>query len=227
MIEESLHQVIYLKNQRSENMDRYLVESRMVSGVLLRLYAVCDGVGSTPRGGEVAQAVVSGLWEWFDALETVEGIYESLCGQIAVINEDLLLKEKSECLPRGATTLSLLLVVGEEFFVFHLGDSRIYGREDEKWVQLTEDQVLMGALIQCIPMEKMVPLSWSGRMSYSHFFLATDGMYRKLDWVSVERELPLFGGNKQFLSDLAEEVIASGEKDNITGIFICNGYEKF
>lgn len=221
---ESLHQVIHLQNQRQENMDRYLVERRVLDGVLLRLYSVCDGVGSTPRGGAVAEDVVSSLWEWFYALDSVQGIEEALVSHMRGLNERLFFREREENLSRGATTASILLLVEDGFFLFHLGDSRIFARESERWLQLTEDQVMMGALTQCLPMEQISPQCWGNPQGFSHFLLATDGLYRRLDWSSLELELPFFRKNGQFLSDLAEDVVSKGERDNITGIFIWNEY---
>lgn len=222
MNQDYFQQIIYLKNQRNENMDRFLAESRQVAGSMVRIYAICDGVGSTPRGGEVAQEVVSQLWDWFFALISTEDVREKLMTKIRHINEYLWEKEEKQQLERGATTLSVLLLSDREFFIVHLGDSRIFARQEEQWLQLTEDHTLVGVLTECIPKEKITPLCWGGENHFTHFLLASDGFYRRLDWAEVENQLPYSTRNTKFLSDLAQEVIAQGEKDNITGIFSSN-----
>lgn len=220
MSQDFFHQIIYLQNKRAENMDRYLSERRTVEEKYLQLYGVCDGVGSTKRGGEVAQEVVSALWDWFYALVSLENIREKLMAKIRTINETLLEKEESGGLPRGATTLSVLLLLEEELFVVHLGDSRIFGRKEEKWLQLTEDHSFQGAVTQVIPQRNISPHCLGLPLDFSHFMLATDGFYRKLDWSEVEIRLAFAHRNAQFLSDLVEQILEKGEKDNITAIFI-------
>lgn len=214
------HKMIYLQNKRAENMDRYLVERRLVEEEPVELYAVCDGVGSTPRGGVVAQDVVSFLWEWFYGLTTVEDIYESMLQGVYQINEVLYLREEEGGLERGATTLSALLFVRGTFFVVHLGDSRIYGRETEQWLQLTTDQTLNGALVQVIPKKEILPQYWGGEANFTHFLLATDGFYHRLPWEELERNLTNVGEKNDFMEHIARIMIDLGERDNMTGILI-------
>lgn len=220
MTHDFFHQIIYLQNKRSANMDRYLSERRTVEEKYLQFYAVCDGVGSTVRGGEVAQEVVSALWDWFYALVSLENIREKLVGKIRTLNEYLLEQEEKDGLPRGATTLSALLLIEEELFVFHLGDSRIFGRKEDKWLQLTEDHSFQGAVTQVIPQRNISPHCLGLPMEFTHFMLATDGFYRKLDWSEVEFRLAFAHRDSQFLPQLAEKNVENGEKDNMTAIFI-------
>lgn len=219
MNQDYFQQIIYLQNKRNENMDRFLVESREVTGAMLRLFVVCDGVGSTPRGGQVAQEVVSQLWDWFYALVSLEDVREKLMCKIRHLNEELFEKEQKEKLPRGATTLSLLLLVDQQFFIVHLGDSRIFARKEGAWLQLTEDHSIAGALTEVVPKDRIHPLCWGGAVEYTHFLLATDGFYRKLDWTELENNLPQSFQDTQFLPHLAEQVMEKGERDNMTGIF--------
>lgn len=215
-----IHQMIYLQNKRGENMDRYLVERRRVGDVPLELYVVCDGVGSTPRGGETAQDVVNCLWDWFYGVDCVEDIFQGLLTAVYGLNKTLFQKEVEGALQRGATTLVALLLVGGTFFVVNVGDSRIYARETEQWLQLTTDQVLGGALTQAIPKEQIFPEYWGGETKFTHFLLASDGFYRRLPWEKVEENLCEFGSSGGFLEEIAQILIEKGEKDNITGILV-------
>lgn len=214
-------QIIYLKNKRGENMDRYLAEERVLQNGTVQLYVVCDGVGSTVRGGEVANQVVTSLWNWFYALETTEDLWAQFAKRLRYVNDSLYEEEQEHKLPRGATTFSGLLFLDEEFFMVHLGDSRIYARDNQGWVQLTQDHVRQGAVTEVIPRSTLHPQCYGGSVStYDYFFLTTDGLYRKFDWRELEATLDFFPHDPQFLAELTNKVLEQGEKDNITGIFL-------
>lgn len=219
-------QVVYLQNKRQENMDRYLLEQRTLltpsQEHLLQLFLVCDGVGSTRRGGIVAQQVSKSLLTWFRSLETCDKLWEQFARHVRSINDILYQKERDQRLPRGATTFSGLLTLDDQFFIIHLGDSRIFARQADGWLQLTEDHVIDGAVTEVIPRPTLHPLCFGGdTRQFSHFFLATDGFYRRLDWGNLDANLSQFPHNSQYLPDLAQEIIDKGEKDNMTGILLC------
>jgi serine/threonine protein phosphatase PrpC len=144
---------------RDHNEDNFLVDKKV------GLFIVADGMGGH-AAGEVASAIavravheeikregellddyVSGATgankvTTKDIIALVDNAVQRACSKV---HEEAL----SDTAKRGmGTTLSVLLVVGNQGFIAHVGDSRIYLSRDGRIQQVTEDHTVYNELIK-------------------------------------------------------------------------------
>jgi PPM family protein phosphatase len=144
---------------REHNEDNFLVDKK------LALFIVADGMGGH-AAGEVASAIavravheeikretdllddyVSGATGASkvtpkDVIALVDNAVQRACSKV---HEEAL----TDVAKRGmGTTLSVLLVVGNQGFIAHVGDSRIYLARDARIQQVTEDHTVYNELIK-------------------------------------------------------------------------------
>lgn len=140
-------------DRRSENQDSILclTDREQEAG----LFIVADGMGGLSRGGQVSRYIAErfALWwkrdfpEMIGNGEAEEDIREFLEQEIWDINQELLYFRKNEG-SRFGSTLSLLLLYQENFYIENMGDSRIYLLRESLFRQLTEDQSLAAQLVR-------------------------------------------------------------------------------
>lgn len=238
--------------RKQVNQDACVVKAMRRQGKNYLLAVMCDGVGGL-SSGEVASAnAVREFSEWFehelvDLLEGDENLDDILFQRwnllINKINDSLVEYGKKQHEKLG-TTLSCLLITGNEYYIAHVGDSRIY-LMNPGLQQLTEDQTLVAKevregiltpeqaltdprgniILQCVgAMKRVAPDFIKGHFSGDvTFLLCTDGFRHKIS----EEEIMNYLGEytppesmKQNLHFLTETVKERGEKDNITSILI-------
>lgn len=133
------------KQTNQDSMILRLAKSRY--GTVL-LAAVCDGMGGLEKGEVASAAVVRALDDWFKGslptlLEqgiTNERMEEELSSIISACNQRIISYSRN-CRINMGTTLSLLLILGNNYYIFHVGDSRIYEITDHLRI-LTHDQTV-------------------------------------------------------------------------------------
>lgn len=217
---------------------------------------VCDGMGGLEQGELASKEMVVALNNWFvtqfaqmisDQSFSEEKLFEQWQSVIDAINERIGLYASKQGMMMG-TTLSAALLFGNQFFLCHVGDSRIY-KIDERVEQLTLDHTLVAqevregliteeqalidprrsVLLQCVgASESVYPQYVSGTVTTpSTFVLASDGFVHKV--LEEEMRLYLHADNvndKEDASVKCEELVKlameRGERDNITvaAIFI-------
>lgn len=120
-------------NYRKCNQDAVLFCSREQGRYSFAVGAVCDGIGSFAHSEAASYGVIQKIKEWFEKtaewidIETIipEILFAHLKDEAENWNEfvrDLAIHENG----RMGTTLSVLLIIREKYFVIHVGDSRIY-----------------------------------------------------------------------------------------------------
>ncbi len=220
----------------------------------IALAVVCDGVGGLAFGEQASRETVMAFHNWFATdfclLTGANGIYEeSLFYQwkklIAQINHRLNTFAGKQG-KRMGTTLSVLLLCQKEYYLCHVGDSRIY-RIDHCVQKLTTDHTLVerevalgtlteeqartdarrGILLQCVGASpKVNPQFFHGRLKEDATFLVTsDGFVHLIS----EEELyghfhPAHIFTKTQLNKVCRQMVEllmhRGEQDNITVIAV-------
>ncbi len=112
------------------------------------IFFVADGMGGH-QAGEVASSIIK---------KTIEEIYPNLKDLevnlrlqevIKKVNERVFERSQEKMHLKGmGSTLTLLLIEGENYYIAHIGDSRAYLLRDEELSQLTEDHSLIQAQIK-------------------------------------------------------------------------------
>lgn len=209
---------ISLQNQRKVNMDSLLLKKRVLSGQALCLAAVCDGVGSLDRGALAASLAVRMLSTWFEELESVNRIGLQLRDRVMEIHQRVSETARGYQI-RTASTLSALLLDEARYYVVHLGDSRIYCLRDGILERLTKDQACGNCLTSYLGQDKQPDILYNEDiLREGLFLLCTDGLYKQLDDMFIQRELTGKGKKhlKKTVGRLAECAVERGERDNIS-----------
>lgn len=134
--------------RKNTNQDSVVIRLAETNYGRALLAAVCDGMGGLEKGEVASAAVARELDGWFKnrlpkLLEkpvTNELMEEEL--NLIVQNCNSRIMEYGEgCRVHMGTTLSLLLILGVNYYIIHVGDSRIY-EITARMKQLTHDQTV-------------------------------------------------------------------------------------
>lgn len=129
-----------LQNGRPTNMDSLLLRERRINGQSALIAIVCDGVGSTKDGAYASSTAVSLLNQWFSSAVTCERLGLRLRDKVIEINAQIAGIGKRDGLDT-ASTLSLVALVEDKYYIVHIGDSRIYSIGNGSVSMLTHDDV--------------------------------------------------------------------------------------
>lgn len=227
--------------KRKENQDSSLIKVAR-SGKLGRIsfVVVCDGMGGLSKGEVASCKAVRTMESWFHEelvlmqdlsedklLDAVESSWNRL---LYKINGDIKRYGKHRGITLG-TTMTALLQVGRKYILMNVGDSRIYMLSRKGITQLTEDQSVGNALIQCIGTSKTpVPQIVKGDISSDSTVVAcTDGFWRKLADSEVFGALcPQMCVTSEDMLDqcraLFDTLWERQEQDNVTVAALCMEY---
>lgn len=210
---------ISLQNGRQSNMDSLLLKNRLIDKKNVLLTAVCDGVGSLSDGSFASGTTIQMLSGWFSQLTDTIRIGIRLRDVILEINAYIVSEAKKNNI-NTATTLSALLLIENEYYIIHIGDSRIYSYENDVLLVLTNDDVSeSGKLTACIGQTENIFLKYSeGTTDDKTFLICSDGLYKRMSTDFMIEKMKSWSKRslKEPLNSLPQYVIERSEKDNIT-----------
>ncbi len=136
-------------NVKPVNQDALLIKTAVVDDVEVMLLCICDGMGGLSMGERASAHVIRRFSEWFNrclpdvmATEDREGVIsEQWVELLETANVRLAEFGKEQGINLG-TTCTTMLIWGKEYYVIHVGDSRVYEITD-KIEQLTSDQTVL------------------------------------------------------------------------------------
>lgn len=237
---------------REHNEDALLLDEE------LSLYAVADGMGGHAAGEVASQLALDTVARVLrdgrsriDALSAEPGS-KSAAREVQRLLEDAALLACSVVHDAGqadetrrgmGTTLSVLLLVGSQGFIAHVGDSRIYLVRGDKAYQLTQDHTLQNellkrgklspdqvaqvkqknALIRAIGVYGSVEVDTLRLDVFAgdHFLLCSDGLHGYLQ--KNELSAVFAGPLDQIASRLVALANQRGGHDNITALVVSTG----
>lgn len=225
-------------NYRDKNQDRVMCRCIRHKQSTLAVVCVCDGIGSFERSEIAAEMIASGITDWF---EGVKEYYPNVIAEKELAEDlDVTIRELNELVydfrrEKGmdiGCTMSVLLLVNENYYIFHVGDSRIY-RTKDGLCQITRDEVAMGErdgkikprLSNYIGKSRELWLnSFNGSIEGRELFLAgSDGLFKKLieeDVAGLESFIKSNRRAQKACENLLERVLKRGERDNISCILL-------
>ncbi len=128
---------------RSANED-FHADAPTVNG---HVFVVCDGMGGHVGGATASQVAVSSILEYFQR-EKHENIFQAIDRSLVYANEQVYARSISDPSLKGmGTTATVLVIQGEECFIGHVGDSRIYVKSDNQLFRLTKDHSFVQTLV--------------------------------------------------------------------------------
>ena len=111
------------------------------------LFVVCDGMGGHVGGAQASTIAVNSIIEYFQR-EVYDNVIQAIDHALSFANEQIYASALSNPSLKGmGTTAVVLLVRGEECFIGHVGDSRIYLRSNEKLNRITKDHSFVQTLV--------------------------------------------------------------------------------
>jgi protein phosphatase len=199
-----------------------------------RVFAVADGLGGHSSGEVASQFVISKLCSAVADLQMVSN--ESIAEVLKDLHRSLfnISTAEPEYRGMGATVAGFVVDPAGAIHLFHVGDSRVYRREDRFLQLLTEDDRFesseygevesevrpTSSLLQCLgglsEYSEIVPHVARFEMSdtLEMFLLCTDGLS---DMISQdEMEEAMSGCSEATIKTLFERVKATGAKDNVS-----------
>lgn len=223
---------------RKNNEDFYVLSDEN------RLFVVADGMGGH-NAGEIASKLAcesivriideklkQGQFSWDEDVEAV----------ISTVNASILdyVKENPNCRGMG-TTLVMAYFRNDCLYLINIGDSRCYGLNDTKMLQLTKDHSLVAELVKMGTITQEEALTHPDRNiitsalgvsqsyeihkavydanSFQKLLICTDGLTNMVDVETVESLMrtEAFDSIPERLIDIANQ---NGGKDNITVVCV-------
>lgn len=207
-------------DQRSSNQDSILTRIGNFGGTRLALFLVADGCGGLARGEKISQLLsdcFAQLWESGLLLQHCSrkrrNAYLStlICGWLDLVNQ-FAFDFGKEIQGRVGSTLSLLVIRNKEYYLYNVGDSRVYLKRNGCLTQLSEDQSYVADMLRngeiseeeaahsskrniltmCVGgYERVRVYQNKGRIRKGDvFLLCSDGLYGKIDSRSLEDVVP-------------------------------------
>lgn len=219
---------------RKKNQDRIIYRHMYHGGRAISIACVCDGIGSFANSEIAAEMMVSGINSWFEGVATC--FPENINNDDLVADLETTLYELNELVyeypqqhgEQIGCTMSLLLFIDADYYMFHVGDSKIFCL-GARYEQITRDEVISKQVLgkeksylanfvgknQTLEVQKLI----GSAKRYELYILGSDGLFKKLTAEDVEligRCLDAGRSMKEICRMLINLVLGRGEKDNVS-----------
>ncbi len=234
------------------NQDAFSFKVANTSSGKMAFAIVCDGMGGLEKGELASEEVVLSFDEWFwtelpaivsNRRFSKEQLYHQWNKRIKRVEQKMRSYGKEQNIEMG-TTLSGLFIFEDQYYICHVGDSRIYCIDEEVQLlttdhtliarelalgRITEDKarsdVRRNVLLQCVgTVNASKPEFLSGRIDKNTTFLmCSDGFVHRLSEQEIQENflpkgLLKKGDVEETCKRLTHLAMERGEKDNITVI---------
>lgn len=135
--------------KKNTNQDSVLIKVAQTDYGNVMFAAICDGMGGLAKGELASAALVRMLSKWFEE-EFPEMLYGGLSIEVLQNSWNRLVYQANEKISSYGnalhtsmgTTMVVLLVVDQVYYIGNVGDSRVYAIREEL-TQLTKDQTVI------------------------------------------------------------------------------------
>lgn len=216
---------------REKNEDSIILQAIEQQGEWFAVGAVCDGIGGLEQGEVASRLMISELKSWFERVSQWINIAQidanALFSQLIQDVQEWNRKVCEYCSVhqiRSGTTLSLLMIIRNQYYIIHVGDSRIY-KYNGSMEQLTQDEVTekngKNYLNNFIgKSEQLKYTTASGVLNVGDVFLyCSDGFYHRFtqsDMENLMEQYRMQGSVYQICVDGIKLMEERMEKDNIS-----------
>ncbi len=244
--------------KRKNNQDSFCYELAKYQGEKLACLIICDGMGGFSKGEIASAEVLTTFEEWFrkrmpeilKAGFSAEALREEWYAMAEAENQRIFEYANANHLKMG-TTLTAALFLGEQYYILHVGDCRLYEIRESEVLQLTHDHTVVQReidngvltpeeaendsrqhiLLQCLGAGRSIaPDFVVGTIRPgSSYLLCSDGFRHKFSKEEMQQQLNA-GNNltkmkiERNLTNAIECMKDRGETDNITaGLLVVDG----
>lgn len=213
---------------RNEDYVALVTPAREQLNVKGAIVAVADGVSGNAGGGEAAEMTIRTVTtDYYATPDTWEPLV-ALDKVLTAANRWLMAQANANRDMQGmATTLSLLLLRGQRYYVAHVGDTRVYLYRDGLLKLLTTDHVwdrpdMRHVLKRAIGLDQHLSVDFSeGELQVNDMFIVmSDGVWGALDEKNIQKSLVLYDDPSFLCSSLTRTAIEKGSQDNCTAAAI-------
>jgi protein phosphatase len=143
-------------DSRSNNQDSTLIRQSEIAGYTVGMYLVADGCGGMAHGEKISHLLeVSFDVIWREQLPILfaseqyseDMLFSALFNWLEQINE-VAFSFGVESGEKVGSTLTLLLLVDDSYYILNVGDSRVYLYRKGTLTQLTEDHSLLADMLR-------------------------------------------------------------------------------
>jgi protein phosphatase len=219
-------------------------EDAFLADDLRRLYAVSDGLGGHLAGATASHLAVEAVsWALARLPDGREAATSSLHDAIGFAARQIELSSAGSAARRGmGATLTVLLLLGEERFLGHVGDSRAYLLRDRRLVPLTRDHSVAYELYErgVITRGELSTHSWQHVLTRAVgggndaveadvsaaplargdvFLICSDGLTKALSERAILREA-LERPTTELAPALVDAATAAGSTDDVTVVAV-------
>lgn len=135
--------------KKSTNQDSILMKIAQTDYGNVSFSVVCDGMGGLAKGELASATLIRMFSKWFDE-EFPDLLYQGLSMEVLQKSwSDLIYQANQKIISYGqelhvsmGTTMVVLLIVGQVYYIGNVGDSRIYCIKNEL-TQITKDQTVV------------------------------------------------------------------------------------
>ena len=227
---------VWEKGRRKHNQDALLIRQINKKHNKIIMGVVCDGIAGLSKGELVSTYTVYRLLKKMDAivmqwencyyLGSLKKIVNKLLYET---NQSLLKYAKQQNIKLG-TTMSMVIIYKDQYWLFHIGDGRIYHIRKKGVKQLSRDEIKRqgkGALSHALGVGKWkIPYCKKGKIRKNQgLLICSDGFYRKnedciskmgiqMEKIKEDDKLNIF------LKTMTRHTMQMGETDNCSAILI-------
>ena len=192
------------------------------------LIAVADGVSGNAGGGEASEMTIRNIsTDYFATPDTWEPP-TALDKVITAANRWLISQANANRDLAGmATTLSLIILRGQRYYLAHVGDTRIYLLRDNVLTQLTTDHVwdrpdMRHVLKRAVGLDAHLAVDLTeGALHVGDIFaLMTDGVWETLGEKAIHEGLKKFDSVQMIANHLTKTALNQQSADNSTAVVV-------
>jgi len=190
------------------------------------LLAVADGVSGGDAGREAAEFAVRGLLSDYYATPETWEVPLAIDRVVSAINRWLIAQRNGDDLHAGmATTLSLLVLRGNRYYLGHVGDTRIYRLRGNELTRLTHDHVwdrpdMRHVLKRAVGLDQHLVVDYADGSLQPRdcFLICSDGVWQALGDRRIQELMLLHDDPQGAATVLTERALDAGGADNATAV---------
>ncbi len=219
-----------LKGPRERNEDYIGIVTPVNEQLSIKgsLIAVADGVSGNAGGGEASMMTIRNVsTDYFATPDTWEPA-TALDKVITAANRWLISQASSNRDLAGmATTLSIMVLRGQRYYLAHVGDTRIYLLRDSILKQLTTDHVwdrpdMRHVLKRAVGLDAHLMIDFAdGALQVGDLFaLMSDGAWEALGEKTIHEGLTKFNDPQMVADYLTKTALSQQSTDNSSAVII-------
>ncbi len=216
------------RREANEDFVAFYLGTEEERGIYGSAAIIADGIGGTAGGRYAAELAVREFIDaYYEQKETL-GVKRMAENALVSINRWIFSQSRRDSSLKGmGTTFSVLILLGSQAHIIHLGDTRIYRLRNNRLQCLTTDHVhqhpdLQHVLTRALGIDGTLHIDYSQHNLNLHdrFLLCCDGVHTALTNNKIQQLLCQNQSAQDHTQALLKEALQAGSQDNVTTMVI-------